>query len=339
MSKKNHKGKRPVYNTSGFSKDTLARIEQMTRAPGSNPNRSATNDKIKTVSDSSGLMNTPPIEPKINFVQAQGDAVMGSDSSCQIVFGRDRPSSLPSGYGGIGATGAHAIDIVVGRVSSAELDDGTSADPSIAGDAARIYISQLTDIDLNFGLAAGQSGNLKGISGIGIKADAVRIIGRRGVKIISGRAFAFKSTGRDGEKDSRGNSIKEPSPPIELIAGNYDSTIPSNPLKGESTINSLQGVAMGENTSEALAALSQTVADLQGAVLRLSLLQTVYISANSIDYMRPWMGAIGARSAQEYVDKVISSIWHGKVNNILWQVNFTKPWGKKWVSSRNVFST
>jgi hypothetical protein len=54
-----------------------------------------------------------------------------------------------------------------------------------AGDAARIYISQMTDIDNNFKLKDGAIGNSIGKSGIGIKADAVRIIGNEGVKIVT----------------------------------------------------------------------------------------------------------------------------------------------------------
>ena len=73
---------------------------------------------------------------------------------------------------------------------------GSLVGNSFEADAARIYISELTDIDKNFGVTEGKSGEMKDRSGIGIKADGVRIIGREGVKIVTGRA------GGTGEKNS-----------------------------------------------------------------------------------------------------------------------------------------
>jgi len=333
------KGKRPLFDIEQFPPDTQERIKKMLD-PKDGGTTAITDAEVKKhiYSDSSGLMNTPPIEPIVNFISA-GGLDIGPSDNCQIVFGRDRPASLPSGYGGPGATGASAIDIVVGRVASSNVKDGTAASPNIGGDAARIYISQLTDIDLNFGLAPGQGGELTGVSGIGIKADGVRIIGRRGVKIVTGRSFAFKGVGLDGEKDSRGNPIKTPAPPIELIAGNYDQPTPSLPIPGVAKMNTLQGVARGENTSDALAELSAVVEELQGAVFNIALLQTIYNASNSVDYWRPWMAGVGAQTSQEFINRIINSIWHSRINNILWQINYTKSYGRKWVASRNVFST
>ena len=334
------KGKRPIFDINSFPPETQNRINRMLDPKdGGATGISDAELKRYIYSDSSGLMNSTPIEPRVNFIAGQGDTTIGPTGDCQIVFGRDRPASLPSGYGGDGATGANAMDIVVGRVSSANPKDGTAASPNIGGDAARIYISQLTDIDLNFGLAPGQSGELTGVSGIGIKADGVRIIGRRGVKIVTGRSFSFKGVGLDGETDSRGNPIKNPAPPIELIAGNYDQPSPSKKTVGIQQVNSLQGVAKGENVSDALGELSQVVEELQGAVFNIALLQTIYNATNSVDYFRPWMANVGARTSQEFINRIINSIWHSRINNILWQVNYTKPYGRKWVASRNVFST
>jgi hypothetical protein len=54
-----------------------------------------------------------------------------------------------------------------------------------ASDAARIYISQKTDIDKNFNIPPGKVGDSVGRSGIAIKADAVRIIGNEGIKLVT----------------------------------------------------------------------------------------------------------------------------------------------------------
>ena len=181
---------------------------------------------------------------------------------------QDRPVDSASGYGGKGSNRSQTIDIVVGRMSSARgglgpaatltIDEDDTAglmygyvqgDPvavvenSFAADAARIYISQMTDVDSNFGLAEGQVGKKDARSAVAIKADGVRIIGREGVKIVTGRSHAFSGVGQHGELLSTGGSIKQPAPPIELIAGNNDKY--------------LQGVARGENVRDALRQLGR----------------------------------------------------------------------------------
>lgn len=77
------------------------------------------------------------------------------------------------------------IDIVVGRMAS-KPKENVFVDPDFEIDAARIYISQKTDIDKNFKLPNGSMGQSEGKSGIGIKADGIRIIGREGIKLVVG---------------------------------------------------------------------------------------------------------------------------------------------------------
>lgn len=98
------------------------------------------------------------------------------------------------------------IDLVVGRMASKPKDD-VFVDPDFEIDAARIYISQKTDIDKNFKLPNGSMGQAEGKSGIGIKADGVRIIGREGIKLIVGT----------DNKNSQGGAI-DSTYGIELIA-------------------------------------------------------------------------------------------------------------------------
>ncbi len=156
--------------------------------------------------------------------------------NCGIVFGRDRPSHLMSGYGAFGGTPCAKIDIVAGRMSGANRKEGilkkyikTLNRDDIVGnnfalDASRVYISQKCDIDHYFGLPPGESGRPKNEAGIGIKSDHVRVIGRNSIKIFAG-AGSFENTTPEGERDSNGEKlIKDPR--IELIAGNPNNLQP-----------------------------------------------------------------------------------------------------------------
>jgi len=157
------------------------------------------------------------IEPIPNYHGRISDSIYEGSNNTSIVLGRDRPGEVGSGYGN--ETGAGTIDIVVGRVSNdiqpsrfnrqSTKKDSLFVDPNLAKDASRIYISQKTDADANFALKPGGTGSSKGKAAIVIKSDAVRIIGREGVKIVS----------RVDSKNSHGGKIIT-IPPIELIANN-----------------------------------------------------------------------------------------------------------------------
>ena len=206
---------------------------------------------VTSIPDNSGLAHTHVERPVTNYIAASNQVSVNTDNAA-IVLGTDRPSTIASGKGAIGAQNAATIDLVTGRMSSARkgdgVEDGTFVNPSFSTDAARIYISQLTDVDLNFGLADGNLGSVTDRSAIALKADGVRIIGRSGIKIVTGRA-PFKGMGSDGETNSLGGTVPI-APPIELIAGNNDGSfsVPA-PLAGigGEDIKYLQGVARGTN--------------------------------------------------------------------------------------------
>ena len=166
--------------------------------------------------------------------QADCEIVYKNANNAWIVLGRDRPGPKNSGYGGRGATQAGSIDLVVGKMGAAK--DGPKSniyvDPNFGSDAARIYISQKTDIDKNFGLVAGNVGLSVARSGIGIKADAVRLVGREGIKLVTG-------TGPK-ERNSAGEKLKT-TYGIDLIAGNDDETLELEPMvKGRRLANALK---------------------------------------------------------------------------------------------------
>ena len=204
-----------------------------------NVDRDASSEEQKTAVDSStgpnpGAAGTSNVEPIITFMPAQRDKIISNDDS-YIVLGGDRVSSLASGYAGAGDTGAHMIDLVVGR------DPTVSGNPSFKGDAARIYISQRADIDGYLGLAAGNVGISTKRSAIGLKADGIRIVAREGIKIVT----MGKGTM---------NSLNEKSQTylgIELIAGNDDKT--SEPIaKAEKVAHCLNAIVDAVETNSSL---------------------------------------------------------------------------------------
>lgn len=190
---------------SGLNPELLAAIEQS----------SAVTEGISNL----GFNNTHIPEFIPEFKQSQVEKTINNNNSF-IVLGKDRPANFSSGYGGKGHTQASAIDIVVGRYSSIQYgadvlpssrtSEIQSVDPSFTYDAARIYISQKSDIDEYFGLSAGKVGNSKGKSAIALKADGIRIIGREGVKIVS--------SGTDKNNSQGGDSTATVG--VDLIAGN-----------------------------------------------------------------------------------------------------------------------
>jgi len=183
---------------------------------------------------------------------------LGNDNNTHIVLGRDRSGygeynsrdnkKSQSGYSD--NMGAGAIDIVVGRCApfppagktfgpmyitfqgpaaqAAFADvtlngtnpEGVSAPhPGYAMDAARIYISQMTDIDENFKISkrirttSDQKTKLPS-AGIMIKADKVRMHARNDIKIVTGgNNETYTSMG------ARNLSVGG----IHLMAGNGDA--------------------------------------------------------------------------------------------------------------------
>lgn len=155
-----------------------------------------------------GVAGDALLEPVPNFIKTPSEKVIQGANNTWIVLGRDRPSNRLSGYGGKGHTQAGSIDIVVGRMGPTPKSD-VSVDPNFDIDAARIYISQKTDVDKNFKLADGKIGPADVKSAVALKADGIRIIAREGIKLV---------TGVD-PKNSQGGTV-DTTFGIDLIAGN-----------------------------------------------------------------------------------------------------------------------
>jgi len=301
---------------------------------------------VNKVPAGSGIFHTKGPRSGLVFAPAHNmKAYPNKDAEASIVFGTDRPYDVTSGYGAKGVSGTAAIDLVVGRHSPytfgpKKLPKGTIVDNSFSADAARIYISQLTDIDKNFGLKGalmppGKHGMAPPVSGIAIKADGVRIIGREGVKIVTG-AGDFE----DGELTSGGSKINK-APPIELIAGNYTEAreLPGGRFWPAEKINALQPILLGENTISGLNELADVMGHIWAAVFNLSLLQVGANAAIAVDPLRPWVpSALGPAITQE-ISGVTANLYHARTNLELWKLNFLNPEGYKYICSRNVRAT
>ena len=282
-----------------------------------------------------GVAGDKLVESLPGFIESACEKIVQNQSGASIVLGRDRPASRLSGYGGKGDTGAAAIDIVVGRLGSetaAANEEGELifADPNFVKDAARIYISQKTDIDDNFGLVSGRIGNPKAKSGIALKADNVRLIGREGIKLIT----------RSDMKNSQGGESKSVSG-IDLIAGNNDAD--------------LQPIVKGDNLVEALKKLTEHVDALSGIVDGFLTYQHSFNSA-VMNHTHTLTGtaagahgpypvtgvanpsaaatSAGAITIPACASKIKLSLANFKSNLVMYKSNFYLPGGAEYINSR-----
>ena len=218
----------------------------------------------------SGFFHEELFEAVPKRIQAPSEYVISGRNNTWIVLGRDRPASLGSGYGSTGVNNTGCIDLCTGMMAGSKsgIQQISNVHPNMASDAARIYISSKTDLDENFGLADGKQQKLnpdstKGKSGIGIKADGVRIIARaNGIKLVTAKG-SVNNTGDKGEVDSNGNKIvPNDLGAIELIAGNdttdialseiltpplYEIIKLFSPVKLPDKIKKLQPMVRGDN--------------------------------------------------------------------------------------------
>jgi|10_taG_2_1085330.scaffolds.fasta_scaffold12112_3 hypothetical protein len=115
-----------------------------------------------------------------------------SKGNAFITLGVDRVSNPFTGFGGRGHSHASAVDICVGMQAhraKSYTKDGKEifANPDAKSDAARIYMSQKSNIDSHFQLPAGRKGNTtekEPRSAIALKADTLRFISRENIKLV-----------------------------------------------------------------------------------------------------------------------------------------------------------
>lgn len=225
------------------------------------------------------------VEERIPVFNKLKDEKVLSHKDSYIVLGRDRDSFELSGYGGVGHTSAHSIDIVVGRgaantelhkkikqVSKAEGErKSVYIDPDFKHDAARIYVSQKSNIDEYFDLnnyyGNGKIGESKEDSAIGIKADSVRIVSRKGTKIVT----------HTDETDSRGFEISERKGIDLICVPKYDKCLPNiEEVLRKDVRNNMQPIPKGENLAKALENLASQIDTLSGLFINFVQIQSEY---------------------------------------------------------------
>jgi len=313
-------------------------------------------DAFNYIPPNSGILGTEGPEPIIKYIASTSETVVKNSpkGNAYIVLGKDKPIGEISGTGGEGGMGTDAIDIVTGRISSVVYGgkkikknmDGQIVENNYASDAARVLVSSLTKVDKNFGLVPGRDGSRAGTcSAVAIKADAVRIIGKsKGVKIVTGRSFAFRGAGPKGETSSRGGRIAM-APPIELNAGNFEGKARPSFLdkiklqKDTQEVYHLQGVARGENVRDSIKELSDILGTLIGMIDRMALTQIALANATGITSIEPWRAGAAPVTVNEYLNSYKKSLRMLRMDKTFWEFNYCSPLGFKYVSSRNVFST
>lgn len=201
-----------------------------------------------------GVGGDPIVEGVPTLVQCKTEKVISNNYNCNIVLGRDRVTHRASGYGGRGNTQCGAIDIVVGRMGnqarSKDADGNkqfcdpiftTAPGSPLMVDAARIYVSQKTDVDKNFALAPGKVGTAEARSAIALKADGVRVMAREGIKLVT----------RADKINSQGGSVTRIRG-VDIIAGNDQKR--------------LQPMVLGNNLTRALNEVAEIVSEVVGTL-------------------------------------------------------------------------
>ncbi|HIO05223.1 MAG TPA: hypothetical protein EYN08_06365 [Gammaproteobacteria bacterium] len=271
-----------------------------------------------------GIFGDEMIEPEPAYISAVCEKMIRKGNSL-IVLGRDRPGSRKTGYGGSGDTQAASIDIIAGPQGHEvrevnEVLEKINIDPDFMKDSSRIYISAKTDIDKNFGLCAGSIGIANAKSGIGIKADGVRIIGREGIKLIT-------ATDKLNSQGAIVDTVKG----IDLIAGNDDAD--------------LQPLVKGRNLATALKELSDQINSLNGIFVGYVTSQIKFNTAVMNHYhYSPFFATpttpafdtltpAGTKTLLDHLTVTLQSLVKNKTNLVGWKFNYCEPAGKKYINS------
>jgi hypothetical protein len=338
------------------------------------------------------------------FNSRKGDYVItaesgkGTNNNAWIVLGRDRLSDACSGYGGVGHSGAGAIDIVVGRMTPVPMssmgkgakkekvfvdpmyspviasslagtkkkrdplrsgsvldasdmlerddqnEDGVDdvlednpdmkhvqscAENGIFFDAARIYISQKTDIDHYFGLA--EAGAIpspgRGIaprSAIAMKADGIRVIAREGIKLVTMGNNGTPGMGTYNSNGKKINSVQG----ISLMAGN------GKDQHGEPA--DVQPIVLGNELCVALADIAEQLSKLAGVVAKQGELNAKFETAlMNHTHGETALGAVTLLSPSAMIggaQAIIENISFIQTSLIGMQANLS-TWSTSWVSA------
>ena len=346
-------------------------------------------------------LNGQKMDEKIilpTYISRPGDEVIKGENNTYIVLGRDRTGqgedhgldnnnerkNLDSGYGSSQAAGA--IDIVVGRGAPFPLGSmetgptfmmdwghkdslgreklkGDAAHPGFMMDAARIYVSQKTDVDHNFKINDSESGftemitdgleSIDFIEGVKVaaditkevkrklnksktkpgsavvaKADQVRLIAREEIKLVtSGPEERFNSQG------GRLKSIKG----IHLVAGNGEDAFGKE--------NFQEPIPKGKRLLTAIDALVGLLHDL-AAILEAILMSQMEFNAYVMTHFHlsplfgvpttpsPLLPFAGMKTMIDHLVRGYLGIIMLRVNLGGFDMNYLKPNSKQYILSR-----
>lgn len=268
--------------------------------------------------NNTGYYNTSIPEPQPIYNQSDTEKVFLGENNSFIIMGRDRPRGISSGYGGIGATHAGSIDIIAGmtgvlvRNCDPKSGERVVTDKSPELDAARIYISQRCDIDSDeyFSLAPGEVGTPTARSAIAIKADGVRVIGREGIKLV---------TGTD-TYNSFGVNLDDTTPGIDLIAGNDD--------------RELEPLVKGTSLQVALLEMSELVAEINAIMTNFLVSFLTAKGAQALGSIDPATKLTSGTQAVFVLPNLVAQCQAHQFELFKWTNNYLYPWGEGYINSR-----
>lgn len=291
--------------------------------------------------NTSGIGGTRCYEHKGAYKRLSNEKVIEGYDDTYIVLGRDRDGSDFSGLGGIGYGKCGAIDIVAGRTTNKiykenreQIESGVFLNPNFDGDAARIYISQKTDIDLAFNIPSSTHGIAQIGSGVAAKADNIRVMARESIKLISSMSTENSS------------GLQIPGAGVELIAIEPGLTLDDYKSPEQDSENPvMQPIPKGDNLRLAFEEVLGLLNSLAGLFTEYVAMQTElnhYFASHthletfygnqgipSIDIQSPL--CINNIEVQDYIINGIDSFIKNNLNNV--RNKFIVPGTKKYINS------
>lgn len=274
---------------------------------------------------SKGVDNDVLVEAIPSFNEAPAETVYPGKNNSWIVLGRDRPAGMDSGYGGQGHTQAGSIDLVVGRGAPSpkifdEEGNELLLDPDFTRDAARIVLSQKTDIDDNFHLKDGNVGNVKARSGIGVKADAIRIIARDGgIKLVT----------RTDAKNSQGGDVKVIRG-IDLMAANLEKELQPM-VKGEDLVAALK--ELNDNLGKLIGIVDNILTALLELVAALASHTHISSASGSPTTPSAELATIVAKISSMLISTGKVGLFSHRAKLVMWTYKYLYPTGVKFINS------
>ncbi len=250
-------------------------------------------------SEKLGINGTPAFRELPAYNSIKSSKILNHNNGF-INICEDAPQGPGTGYSAFG-TPASSIDLVCGR---GPMDSNFYVNDNFSSDAARIYISETTDLEDNFSMPKGDNIRQEAKSGFGAQADVIALKGKTGIKL---------TTGQYGERNSKDGKIRSGSG-IELIAGTY--------------IENLQPLVLGDNHVDSMKKVIKRINELTNAVINLA-----QVHNNSILLLQshshplgidPTTGLPGAAPsavllgglALNFTDNTVMGIMNGTVNKI-----------------------